>query len=165
MGGGSWVEHFLAPVFAHADEALHLEAHASHALEYGLMAFSVLIALAGIGWAYSWNVKSPDKAEAVRTRFAGIYNLLLNKYWVDELYDKIVVNPLLKVSTAVYRYFDLAVVDGAANGLAAAMQSASASGAKSSTGRFRWGIVTFVLGCVFAIGWAFWVYLQGMVGA
>lgn len=165
LGGGAWFEHFLAPVFTHADEALHLEPHASHALEYGLMAFSVLIAVVGIAWAYSWYVKSPAKAEAVRTRFAGFYNLLLNKYWVDELYDAVIVKPLVKVSTAVYRYFDLAVVDGVANGLAATMQSASAAGVKTSTGRFRWGIVTFVAGCVIAIGWAFWIYLQGMVGA
>ncbi len=165
LGGGAWFERFLAPVFSHAEEALHLKAQASHALEYGMMAFSVVIALIGIGWAYHWYVKSPAKAEVLKTRFAGVYNLLLNKYWIDEFYDAVIVNPLVKLSTTIYRYFDLAVVDGAANGLAAAMQDASASGVKTSTGRFRWGIVTFVVGCVFAIGWAFWIYLQEMVGA
>jgi NADH-quinone oxidoreductase subunit L len=165
LGGGAWFEHFLAPVFTHAEETLHLEAHASHAVEYGLMAFSVLIALAGIGWAYAWYVKSPDKAEALRQKFPGLYNLLLNKYWIDELYDAVVVNPLVKISTAVYRYFDLGVVDGAANGLAASAQNAAAGGVKFSTGWFRWGILTFILGCVVAVGWALWAFLQGMVGA
>ncbi len=165
LGGGAWFEHFLAPVFTHAEETLHLETHASHALEYGLMAFSVVIALIGIGWAYNWYVKSPAKAEALKTRFVGAYNLLLNKYWIDELYDAVIVTPLVKISTAVYRYFDLAVIDGAANGLATSAQAASAGGSKLSTGRFRWGIVTFVFGCVVALGWAFWMFLEGMVGA
>ncbi|HWO57149.1 MAG TPA: NADH-quinone oxidoreductase subunit L [bacterium] len=165
LGGGAWFEHFLAPVFTFAEETLHLETHASHAVEYGLMAFSVLIALAGIGWAYAWYVKAPDKAEALRQKFPGLYNLLLNKYWIDELYEAVVVNPLVKISTAVYRYFDLGVVDGAANGLAAGAQNAAAGGVKLSTGRFRWGILTFILGCVVAVGWALWAFLQGMVGA
>jgi NADH-quinone oxidoreductase subunit L len=165
LGGGAWFEHFLAPVFSHAEESLHLEAHASHVAEYGLMAFSVLIALIGIGWAYNWYVKSPEKAEALKLRFSGAYNLLLNKYWIDELYDAIIINPLVKLSTAIYRRFDLAVIDGAADGLATSAQNAAAGAVKSSTGRFRWGIVTFVLGCVAAVSWALWLYLQGMVGA
>jgi NADH-quinone oxidoreductase subunit L len=165
LGGGAWFEQFLAPVFAHANETLGLEAEqASHALEYGLMVLSVVLALAGIAWAYRWYVKSPAAAESVKARFPGIYKLLANKYWVDEAYDAVIIRPFVSLCTAVYRYFDLGIVDGAANGLASAAQSTAAEGVKLSTGRFRWGIVTFMLGCVIAVGWAIWVFTQGKMG-
>ncbi|MEW5701178.1 MAG: NADH-quinone oxidoreductase subunit L [Candidatus Zixiibacteriota bacterium] len=162
LGGGAWFERFLAPVFVSADEALHLEVHeASHAIEYGLMAVSVLLGLAGIGWAYRWYVQSPARAEAVRTRFTGLHRLVYNKYWVDEIYDAVIVRPLVGVSRVIYRYFDLLIIDGAANGLAALAQHLAARGVRLSTGRFRWGVVTFAFGCVVALGWALLTFVRG----
>jgi NADH-quinone oxidoreductase subunit L len=162
LGGGAWFEHFLAPVFTQANETLHLEAQTeSHGLEYGLMVFSVVLGLAGIGWAYRWYVQAPERADAWRARFAGLYRLLYNKYWVDEIYDAAIVRPVVGVSRAVYRYFDLAVIDGAANGVASLAQSLAARGVRLSTGRFRWGVVTFALGCAVALGWALLTFVRG----
>ncbi|MBI5868513.1 MAG: NADH-quinone oxidoreductase subunit L [candidate division Zixibacteria bacterium] len=161
LGGGSWFEHFLAPVFEHAEKILPArEASHSLGLEYGLMAVSIAVGLLGIGWAYKWYVKSPESPEKVRVRFTGIYNLLLNKYWVDEIYDAVIVRPLIGASRFVYRRFDLAVVDGAANGIARLAQSLAAVGVSTATGRFRLGAVTFAIGCVVALGWVVYMFMR-----
>ncbi|GAB4321114.1 MAG: NADH-quinone oxidoreductase subunit L [Candidatus Zixiibacteriota bacterium] len=154
LGGGAWFEHWLSPVFEFADHHLHLhESHFSHAVEYGLMALSVVIALVGIAWAYNWYLKNPAAPERVRTRFAGLYNLLYNKYWVDEIYDAAVVQPLLNISRWVYKRFDLGVIDGAANGLATTAQAVAEAGVRGSTGRFRMAAATFALGVVVVLAW------------
>jgi len=161
LGGGAWFEHFLAPVFERAEEHLPArEATHSLGLEYGLMAVSVAVGLLGIMWAYQWYVKSPERPERLRTRFAGIYNLLLNKYWVDEIYDAAIVRPLVGTARFLYRRFDLAVVDGTANGIAKLAQSLAAGGVRTSTGRFRLGAVTFAVGCVIALGWVVYNFLR-----
>jgi NADH-quinone oxidoreductase subunit L len=85
---------------------------------------------------------------------------LLNKYWIDEIYDAAVVRPLLAISRWVYWGFDLGVIDGAANGIAKLSQWFAAGGVRTSTGRFRIGAVTFALGCVVAIGWILVTYIQ-----
>ncbi|HUU45951.1 MAG TPA: NADH-quinone oxidoreductase subunit L [Acidobacteriota bacterium] len=163
LGGGAWFEHFLAPVFAGAEHALaagHDGGHHSLAVEYGLIALSVAIGVVGIVWAHRWYVRDPSRPEALKTRFAGIYQLLLNKYWVDELYDAMIVKPLLGAGRAVYRYFDLGVIDGAAIGIAGLAQMLAAGGVRLSTGRFRWAAVTFAVGCVIAIGWALALFMR-----
>ena len=53
----------------------------------GLMAFSVMIAVIGIGTAYRFYVLSPQTADGLKERFAGAHSLLYNKYFVDELYN------------------------------------------------------------------------------
>jgi NADH-quinone oxidoreductase subunit L len=87
------------------------------ALELTLMAISSLIAFAGIGLAtFLWlkNRQIPDRMAA---QYGGLYRLLLNKYYVDEVYDATIVQPIKVVSTeGLWRGFDVKVVDGAVNG-------------------------------------------------
>jgi NADH-quinone oxidoreductase subunit L len=86
-------------------------------LELTLMAVSSIVALAGIGLAtFLWlkNRQIPDRMAA---QYPGLYKLLLNKYYVDELYDAAIVQPVKVVSTeGLWRGFDVKVVDGAVNG-------------------------------------------------
>jgi NADH-quinone oxidoreductase subunit L len=87
------------------------------ALELTLMGVSSLVALLGIGLAtFLWlkNRQIPDRMAA---QYGGIYRLLLNKYYVDEVYDATIVQPIKVVSTeGLWRGFDVKVVDGAVNG-------------------------------------------------
>ena len=134
LGGSAALEHFLEPSFtAHsaaegtaapaaeaapepaAAEAAHEEPHVSHAAELGLMAFSVMIALIGIGVAYRLYVLSPQTADGLKERFAGAHSLLYNKYFVDELYNSTFVSGTMKSSFGLWG-FDRRVVDGAVNG-------------------------------------------------
>jgi len=87
------------------------------ALELSLMAVSSLLAFAGIGLAtFLWlkNRQIPDRLAA---QYPGVHKLLLNKYYVDEVYDATIVQPIKVVSTeGLWRGFDVKVVDGAVNG-------------------------------------------------
>ncbi len=86
-------------------------------LELALMAVSSLIAFAGIGLATFLWLKNRQIPDRMAVQYGGIYRLLLNKYYVDEIYDATIVQPIKVVSTeGLWRGFDVKVVDGAVNG-------------------------------------------------
>jgi NADH-quinone oxidoreductase subunit L len=126
--GGDWFTTWLRPVFARAGteiavagapaqaaEAATAE-HTQRLLEYGLMAASVIIALIGISIAYRWYVRNRDIPRRLAERLALPYRLLLNKYYVDEGYDKVFVSGLAKGGGTVLWRFDATVIDGGVNG-------------------------------------------------
>lgn len=91
------------------------EDHAS--LELSLMAVSSLVAFAGIGLATFLWLKRKDIPAQMATQFSGVHKLLLNKYYVDEVYDATIVQPIKVVSQeGLWRGFDVKIVDGAVNG-------------------------------------------------
>ena len=125
LGGSNTIEHFLEPSFtaqheaghgAAAAEAAHeAEPHVSRLEEVGLMAFSVLIAVVGIAVAHRFYVAQPEISERLATQFAGPHQLLLNKYYVDELYNATVISGTFASGRTLWT-FDRRVVDGAVNG-------------------------------------------------
>ena len=120
--GNQWLEHFLEPVFEHAagGEAEHA---GGVGLEIGLTAVSVLVALAGMGLAYLFYVARPQLPARLATRLQAVYNTLYNKYYVDEIYDAVVVRPIRRTSEAVlWRGIDVTAIDGVVNGLASWLQ-------------------------------------------
>jgi NADH-quinone oxidoreductase subunit L len=117
LGGGNIIGEWLEPVFAPAHRTLMLSGHGSHTAEYLLMAVSVLVAGAGIYLARRWYLEHPEVPNAIAARFAGVYRVLWNKYYVDEAYDAAVVRPIQKTSDAfLWKVFDVKIIDGAVNG-------------------------------------------------
>jgi NADH-quinone oxidoreductase subunit L len=87
------------------------------------------------------------------TKFAGTYNVLLNKYKVDELYNYIFVDGLVhKVAKFLYTVGDVKIVDGAVNGIARLIGSTSQSGKKLQTGYVQQYAFTMGLGLVVLVG-------------
>jgi NADH-quinone oxidoreductase subunit L len=133
LGGGNAIEHFLEPSFtastAHAGEATtdhapeaaaaeaaaHEAPHASLGVELGLMGFSVLIALVGIALAWRFYVTHPHISDRLATRWSGAHRTLLNKYYVDELYNATVISGTMSSGRGLWSV-DRNVVDGAVNG-------------------------------------------------
>ena len=123
---GSPLHHYLSPVFAGGDlhhGAISAHAPAAHdATAFMLMGVSVVAAAAGILLAallyfepFQRRAPSWFHPEALAKRFARLHRLLVNKYYVDELYAKLFVDPLNRAA----RYclaFDLTVIDGLVNG-------------------------------------------------
>ena len=124
--GGHLLERWLAPVF----EAGGGEAAAHHALaaptEIALIVISVAAGLLGILGALRVYLQSPTTATALAGRFAGLRDLLAHKYWIDELYDRVVVRPVAGLAAWLWRFWDEVVVDGTVNGVAAVFEGASA---------------------------------------
>jgi NADH-quinone oxidoreductase subunit L len=107
-------EHWLAPALG----AEHAQAAAEHAAgtEWSLMLLSVAVACLGIFVAWQFYQRRPEKAEAVRQAAGPVYSTLLNKWYVDELYDFLFVNGLAKGGGSALVSFDNRVVDGGVNG-------------------------------------------------
>ena len=116
----NFIEGFMGPMIlgGHAHGGEHAGGHAvSFGLEWGLVALSVAIAASGIGLAYLWYKKDPEFSapRALAERFPFAYKLLLNKYWVDELYDATVIKGTVGLARFLWE-FDARVVDGIVNG-------------------------------------------------
>jgi NADH-quinone oxidoreductase subunit L len=84
-------------------------------MELTLMAFSILVALVGITFAWKFYVTKPQISEQLAHRFAGAHRVLSNKYYVDELYDATVISGTLASGRGLWAV-DRNVVDGLVNG-------------------------------------------------
>jgi NADH-quinone oxidoreductase subunit L len=128
-----------------------------HGTELGLMAFSSGIALAGIGIAAYFFLRRKDAADRVAARFAGAHRVLLNKYYVDELYDAVIVQPIKRTSErALWKAFDAGVIDGAVNGAGSFVNGASAILRRLQTGSMRAYALSVFVGVVLILGYYVW---------
>ena len=117
----NYLESFLHPVFGHAQETYHIAvkeqlAH-SLALEFGMMGLSVLIAFVGIGIAIYMYIKRPELPAQFVAKFPKLHRIVFNKWYIDELYDFLFVNPCKSFGRFCWRGFDVCVVDGVVNGV------------------------------------------------
>ena len=112
LGGGNRWAAFLEPVLGHP------HVHVSGFVEGLLMFSSVLAGACGIGLAYYLYRMRPHLPGLLAERLPMIYRMLLRKYYVDELYDAILVKPTLTLSRkVVLRIVDVACIEGVVNGL------------------------------------------------
>jgi NADH-quinone oxidoreductase subunit L len=110
LGGGFLpVPRWLAPMFPPA--AHHNES---------LVVISVAAGLAGIFLAWLFYVARPGLADAAARRLGWVYRTVLNKYYVDEIYGAVVVEPVVAGSRSVlWRGIDVEVIDASVNGIGA----------------------------------------------
>jgi NADH-quinone oxidoreductase subunit L len=157
LGGSNVLEHFLEPSF-HGGGGPSGDAagHASHAMELTLMVVSSVIALAGIGIATVLYVKRTDVPDRLVDRFGGLHRLLVNKGFVDELYDEAVVQPVKSLSEHVLWKMDVKVVDGAVNGMGRIVVQTGIALRHLQNGSMRAYAVSVLFGVVVIIGYYLW---------
>ena len=113
------ISEFLAPALpgpvAHAPAAHHGPA------AQGIMIVATLMGLAGIAAAYYVYVASPGLSDRLAQQWQRLYRLSLNKWFVDEAYDRTVVRPTFALADRLWQRVDVAVIDGAVNGVARAI--------------------------------------------
>jgi NADH-quinone oxidoreductase subunit L len=133
------------------------EAESHEDLERTLMVFSSVIALMGIALAYGVWVKRRDVADAWANRLAPVYRTLLNKYYVDELYDATIVQPIKAASTeGLWRWFDVRVIDGAVNGTGSIVDGSAAVLRRLQSGSVRAYAGSLFVGVVVILGYYLW---------
>jgi NADH-quinone oxidoreductase subunit L len=152
--GGNAFENWLEPVFKNADARLAQTAAYGHSSEIMLMVASVVLGVGGIIIARNIYLKKPSVAAEMATKFKGLYNLLWNKYFVDEAYDAAIVDPIVKVSDSfLWKITDEKIIDGAVNGVASIVDSVSKNIRKIQTGVAQFYAVIMTLGIVLALLW------------
>jgi NADH-quinone oxidoreductase subunit L len=153
FGGHQALEHWLEPVTAPAAAFTRLEAPHG-ATEYYLIGAAVLIGIVGLvaGWRATLARPIPTARDAPPDR--GLALVLNRKYYIDELYDTVVVRPLVWLSRAVlWRGVDQGVVDGAAvNGMARLSQGLGWLGSRLQTGQVGVYVVLFLVGALWVLG-------------
>ena len=127
------------------------------ATERMLMAISTGIAVAGIGIAMFFWLRRPEAAAALERQFSGVHRLLQNKYYLDEIYNAVIVQPIKQLSTgALWKGVDAGLIDGSVNGVGASVQGFAASLRKVQTGSIRTYAASLFLGTVLILGWYLW---------
>jgi NADH-quinone oxidoreductase subunit L len=169
LGGANHIHEFLAPVLgggaepakAHAGISLISQAWASSGesgghsavLEIVMMVVSVCIALVGIGMAYLFYVKNPALPKRLAEKRKGLYSLLLNKYYVDEIYQALFVNFLKRLGTGLWKGFDDFIIDGTVNGIAYLIGWLSEVMRKVQTGLVQNYAFSMIIGGVILVGY------------
>jgi NADH-quinone oxidoreductase subunit L len=111
--GLNGIEAVLGPVLSPEEHA-----EPNSALLMPLMLASVVIALAGWMTARYFYLTRPELPKRLAESFAPLYRLSLNKWYVDELYDRLIVQPTFKIANGLWRVMDIGMIDGAVNGVA-----------------------------------------------
>jgi NADH-quinone oxidoreductase subunit L len=154
--GIPWLKHgYSSFVFHH--EPHHAEPN------FILMIVSTLVALSGIYLAYAMYYRKSISPEKLKEKFSFPYKVLYNKYYFDELYHAIIINPVFKLSAFLFGkvdvgvvdrivngvghlttflsdvdgWFDNHIVDGAVNGIAAVTRKASSGMRRMQTGQLQ----------------------------
>ena len=143
---------FLSPVFAVPPKVAEA-AHHSAGFEVGMMVVSIIIAVLGILSAYRMYIKKPGLPDRLAERYSTPYQMIANKYWMDEIYDFVFVGPLIRVSVFLWRIFDDILVDGTVNGVAAVVRGGSQVFRRLQTGNVQSYALSILVGVVLIIGY------------
>jgi NADH-quinone oxidoreductase subunit L len=102
-------EHWLHPLIKELPVAEG--AHADTSLEWTFMAISVGLAAVSAIVAFQMYVRKPGSSEKVTEGLGPVYKAIYNKYFVDEAYFAVIINPLVKFSRILWYYVDVNFID------------------------------------------------------
>jgi NADH-quinone oxidoreductase subunit L len=136
------LHHFLSPVFEKS-ESIRPVVEQSNSVELTLMAVSVFVAL--VGTLYAWNKFSKDPELGEPQGFGAV---LANKWYVDELYETIIVKPLNALGKFFNDVFEKSIIDGIVNGIGKTVQYSSRQLRLLQNGQVGAYVLMMVLGIV-----------------
>jgi len=151
---GNAFENWLEPVFRQAHFQLMSYNEQSGFLEILLMVVSVVGASAAIFLAYYMYAKKTSLPNKVSAKSHAVYKVLFNKYYIDEIYDTAIVQPIYKISDKfLWKFTDVKIIDGFINGTASLIEKASSVFKKMQTGFVQFYAVIMVAGIAIALLW------------
>jgi len=165
LGKTDYFEAFLHPVFSAYGVQSGIEQGASLAgaageaggispspameLLHALTGPPVVLAIIGLLVAWWFYIHRPDAPKKLAERVHGLYTLLLNKYYVDEIYAILFIRPFLWISTNVlWHVVDERVIDGTVNGFADVARDAGGQARELQSGNARSYATWVVIGAV-----------------
>ena len=147
----SLIDPALESAFKAGEQAV--AAHGNLTLELILLLVSGLIAIAGAYLAYRAYIVDKDLPGRVREALGPVTRLIDNKYYVDEVYDRIIVNPLRALGSWLARVFDQGGIDGAVNGLAGVTGWLGTQVRRLQTGMVGMYALAILFGAVALLAW------------
>ena len=122
--------------------------------ELTLMGVSTVLAFLGIGLAAFFFLQRPEAADAAARSLAPLHRLLLNKYYVDEIYDAAIVHPLRDGSSSVlWKTVDARIIDGAVNGTGLLVRESAGALRLLQTGSLRVYAASLFTGVLLVLGY------------
>jgi len=141
LSGGHRLGEFLNPVFAQSD-AITIKPEMVHTTEYMLMVISVALALVALIYAWSRFSKYQKTAEPS----TGLWNVLENKWYVDELYEAIIIKPVRAIANFFNEVVEKKGIDGFVNGIGKAVNYGSRQVRLLQNGQVGLYVLMMVLG-------------------
>lgn len=112
------------------------------------MVIATTVAFAGAALAYVFYLRRPDMPATLSRNMRGVYELLLDKYRIDELYDATVVTPYVRCSTFLWKVADQELIDGFVNGVAGSLIANGDLWRRLQTGNVQHYALVFLGGVV-----------------
>ena len=146
LGGNHFLEDFLKPVFE--DSSFRIIHHLSHETEYMLMAVAIIVMASALYYAHKVYVKDKILPVAEEEELQPIHQLVYKKYFVDELYDNMITQPLNFISSGLHRVIDNQLVDGIVNSVGKIVNWASSKIRLAQTGNIGFYVFVMVISIV-----------------
>jgi NADH-quinone oxidoreductase subunit L len=141
---GSPLMHFWVQGAIHPSYLPHTE----HAADLGIMGISTTVALLGFVLAVLMYGPSPKiLPERVAAGFGKLYQLSLNKFYIDEIYHSVIIAPTLALARLLFG-FDQGAIDGGVNGTGRGVRMISGAARWLTAGNLQWYAITFLAGAV-----------------
>jgi len=150
---GDRIGEFLAPVLGHS------KGHGTHAQEAFVMSVSIAVAIGGLLIAFVMYLKKTELPDKIASAFQPVHRLLFNKYWIDELYSKTLVQSVLRASEKIILgIIDTKIIEGIVNGVPALIGAFSRKFRQVQTGMLSSYALVMALGVLVIVG--AWVFLK-----
>lgn len=158
VGIGNRFETFLAPVFGSPEAAEAVGETASRTTELILMGVSVAVALLGWFFAYLLYHRRPELPAKIAKSLNGLYEAVLHKYYIDELYAALFIKPLIDGSTRIlWQGVDRKMIDNTVNSAADGAGHVSDEVRHMQSGNVRSYAGWIAAGAAAVIGYMVWL--------
>jgi NADH-quinone oxidoreductase subunit L len=158
VGWDHHFEHFLAPVFGSVGGSVEAAEVASHGTELLLMGVSVALAFLGAWLAYVLYYARPELPQKIADSLGGLYQTVVHKYYIDELYGALFVKPLIEGSTRIlWQDVDRKVIDAAVNDAGDGARHVSDEARHMQSGNIRSYAGWIAAGSAVVIGFMVWM--------
>jgi NADH-quinone oxidoreductase subunit L len=150
LGGNHWLEGFFEPLLAGSILIQEIQPHdaIAHAMEIILMASSVILVLAVVAYAWIRYKKNGHVPSGDEVKLPAFQNLLARKWYVDEIYDSIIVKPVMSASSGIYKFIEVNVIDRIVNGVGQLVVLSSRTVRFLQTGNVGFYIFAMVIGII-----------------
>jgi NADH-quinone oxidoreductase subunit L len=152
--GKHYLADYLAPIFTYSKQILPaaFTTEPEHNTELMLMGISVLVAVIGIVLAYVQYVARAQRPAEDEAQRSAPESLVYHKYYVDELYDNLIVKPVMALSTGLYKFVENGIIDPIANGVGRVTLAGGQLLRNVQTGSVETYLILMVIGIVLILG-------------